>query len=117
MPCDSATVIYKDNNVEAVELIVIDVLTLSNGIASKQVNISSIELIATPVLPTSPSDCGLSESRPVCVGRSKARDKPVWPCSSKNLNLLLVSSALPKPLYCLIVQSRSLYILGYSPRV
>src|SRR5919106_21102 len=83
----------------------------------KHVNISLIELIDTPVLPTSPSDCGLSESRPVCVGRSKARDKPVWPCSSKNLNLLLVSSALPNPLYCLIVQSRSLYMLGYNPRV
>jgi hypothetical protein len=55
-PWDSATVMYNESNVEAVELIVIEVLTLFNGIFSKQVIISFIELIATPVLPTSPSD-------------------------------------------------------------
>src|SRR5919198_3546708 len=108
---------YNDSNVDAVELIVMEVLTLSNGIFSKQLIISLIELIATPVLPTSPSDCGSSESRPVCVGKSKANDNPVCPCSSKNLNLLLVSSALPNPLYCRIVHKRSRYMFGYRPRV
>src|SRR4029079_5129529 len=77
----------------------------------------SIELIATPVLPTSPSEYGSSEFLPVCVGKSNARDNPVWPWSSRNLNLLLVSSALPNPLYCRIVQNLSLYMEGYSPLV
>ena len=64
-PCCSATTMYRDSRVEAVEFMVIDVLTLSKGMDSKQVIISFKELIATPVLPTYPSDCGLSESRPV----------------------------------------------------
>ncbi len=55
-PCDSATTMYNDNSVDAVELIVIDVLTLSSGIFWKQVIILSMELIATPVLPTSPCE-------------------------------------------------------------
>ena len=54
-PCDSATVMYNARSVEAVELIVIEVLTLSNGILAKLLIISSIELIVTPVRPTSPS--------------------------------------------------------------
>ena len=64
-PCNSATLIYSESKVDAVELIVIDVLTLSIGIPSKHVTISFSELMATPVLPTSPSDCESSESRPV----------------------------------------------------
>jgi hypothetical protein len=55
-PCDSATLMYNESKVEAVELIVIEVLTLFSGMFSKQVIMSLIELIATPVLPTSPSD-------------------------------------------------------------
>jgi hypothetical protein len=47
---------YNESKVEAVELIVIEVLTLFSGMFSKQVIMSLIELIATPVLPTSPSD-------------------------------------------------------------
>ena len=39
-------------------LIVIDVLTLSKGIASKRVSISRRESIATPTFPTSPSAIG-----------------------------------------------------------
>ena len=42
----------------AVELIVIDVVTRSSGIWSKSRRMSSIESIATPVLPTSPSARG-----------------------------------------------------------
>ena len=31
----------------------------------------------------SPRACGSSESRPICVGRSNATLRPVWPCASK----------------------------------
>ena len=33
----------------------------------------------TPTLPTSPAASGASGSYPVCVGRSKAMESPVWP--------------------------------------
>ena len=60
---------------------VIDVDTSSSGIASKQIRMSSIVSIGTPVRPTSPAHSGSSESRPSCVGRSKAIERPVDPCS------------------------------------
>ena len=37
---------------------------------------SAAESIATPQCPTSPSDCGSSESRPISVGMSKATRQP-----------------------------------------
>jgi hypothetical protein len=43
-------------------LIVIDVDTLSSGMPSNRVRMSSIESIATPTLPTSPWAMGESES-------------------------------------------------------
>ena len=46
----------------AVALIVIDVETRSSGMPSKSSAMSSIESIATPTLPTSPSASGWSES-------------------------------------------------------
>ena len=64
-------------------LIVIDVETWSSGIPSKSRSMSSIESIATPVLPTSPSARGWSESRPIWVGRSNATDSPVCPWSRR----------------------------------
>ena len=59
---------------------VIDVDTSSSGMPSKTRRMSSIVSIATPVRPTSPSQSGSSESRPSCVGRSKAIERPVEPC-------------------------------------
>ena len=44
------------------------------------------------------------------MGRSKAHDRPVWPAASRNLNRSFVASALPKPAYWRIVQSRPRYI-------
>ncbi len=44
---------------------------------------SASELTGTPTLPTSPSDSGASESYPIWVGRSKATERPVCPCSSR----------------------------------
>ena len=41
---------------------VIEVETFSSGILSKSSRISTSESIATPTRPTSPSDCGASES-------------------------------------------------------
>ena len=64
-------------------LIVIEVETESSGISSNSRAMSSTESIATPVLPTSPSARGWSESRPICVGRSNATESPVCPCSSR----------------------------------
>src|SRR4051795_11841385 len=67
------------SSTEAGALIVIDVETLSSGIWSNAVRMSSIVSMATPVRPTSPRQRGSSESRPSCVGRSKAMDRPVPP--------------------------------------
>ena len=44
---------------------------------SAQTPFGGAESIATPALPTSPSDRGESESIPICVGRSNATDNPV----------------------------------------
>ena len=62
-------------------MIVIDVDTWSSGIWSNSTRMSSIESIATPTLPTSPDATGASESYPICVGRSKATDRPWVPAS------------------------------------
>ena len=64
----------------AVALMVIDVETRSSGISSKSSAMSSIESIATPTLPVSPTANGWSESYPICVGRSNATLRPFTPC-------------------------------------
>ena len=46
----------------AVALMVIDVVTLSSGRPASRIRMSSIESMATPTLPTSPSARGWSES-------------------------------------------------------
>ena len=74
--------------------------------------------MATPTLPTSPSARGWSESKPICVGRSKAHDSPVCPAASRNLNRWFVDSAVPNPAYWRIVHSRPRYIDAvHAPRV
>ena len=80
--------------------------------SASSVRMSAIESIATPTLPTSPSARPASESYPICVGRSNAHDKPVWPASSRNLNRSFVDAASPKPEYWRIVQRRPVYIEG-----
>ena len=72
---------------------------------------------ATPHLPTSPSDSGSSESRPMSVGRSNAVDSPSPPAASSSRNRRLVSGAVPKPANMRIVQSFERYIEAYGPRV
>ncbi len=78
---------------------------------------SSIESMATPTLPTSPSARGWSESYPIWVGRSNAHDSPVWPASNRNLKRSLVASAVPNPAYWRMVHSRPRYMSRWTPRV
>ena len=50
---------------------------LFRSIPSKSSFISSIVSIATPAIPTSPLTLSLSEPYPLCVGKSKATERPV----------------------------------------
>ena len=111
-PCSSATSSYMSRSTAAVELMVMDVVTLSSGRSLSNRRMSASESIATPTLPTSPSERGWSESYPICVGRSNAQERPVWPALRRNLKRSLVASAVPKPAYWRIVQSLPRYIVG-----
>ena len=64
-------------------LIVIETVTSPRSIPSNSVSMSSSVSIATPSRPTSPSDCGESESCPISDGMSNAVLSPVWPWSSR----------------------------------
>ena len=57
-PFSSATNSYIRRRIAAVELIVIDVVTLSRGMSASSRRMSAIESMATPTLPTSPSARG-----------------------------------------------------------
>ena len=61
-PCFLATAMYMASNTVAGALMVIDVDTLSSGMPSKSLSMSSSEDMATPTLPTSPAASGSSES-------------------------------------------------------
>ena len=98
------------SSIAAVELIVIDVDTSARGMPSNSARTSSTESIATPTFPTSPAALRSSESRPICVGRSKATERPVWPAARSALNRAFVAFALPNPAYWRIVQRRPRYI-------
>ncbi|MBP2687786.1 MAG: hypothetical protein H6Q81_2691 [Deltaproteobacteria bacterium] len=116
-PCFSPTAMYIASRMAAVELIVIEVETLPRGIRSNRSSMSSSESIATPTFPTSPNAIGASESYPIWVGRSKATDRPVCPCSRRYRYRRFDSFASPNPAYCRIVQKRPRYIVGCTPRV
>ena len=81
----SATAMYIANSTAAGELIVIEVETLSSGIPSNKLSMSSTVSMATPSRPTSPIASGSSESRPISVGRSNATESPVVPWASRYL--------------------------------
>ncbi len=55
-PCFFAKAMYIANNVEAVALIVMEVVIFSRLIPSNKISMSFRESIATPTLPTSPSE-------------------------------------------------------------
>src|SRR5712691_11705408 len=85
---------------------VIEVETFPRSMPWKSRSMSSTVSIATPTRPTSPRARGLSESWPICVGRSNAVERPVCPEASRYRKRRLVSSAVPNPAYWRIVQSR-----------
>jgi hypothetical protein len=78
-PCSSATATYSANSHTAVALMVIEVFMSWTGRPSNTVRMSPRWQIGTPTRPTSPRASSWSESYPVCVGRSKATERPVWP--------------------------------------
>ena len=78
-PCRSAVTSIMQNTGTAGPLIVIEVVTSSSGIESNSTSMSAAESMATPQWPTSPSDFGSSESRPIRVGMSKATLSPPPP--------------------------------------
>ena len=61
-PCLLATAIYRHSRMEAVALMVMEVLTLSRGIPLNRASMSRRLLTGTPTLPTSPRARGSSES-------------------------------------------------------
>ena len=61
------------------EIVMLVVTSGRAGSTSKSTSMSAAESIATPQWPTSPSDCGSSESRPISVGMSNATDSPPPP--------------------------------------
>ena len=84
-PCFSAAATKKQKSMAAGPLIVIETDTLSSGMPSNSVSMSARLEMATPHLPTSPSERGWSESYPISVGKSNATESPVWPRERRNL--------------------------------
>ena len=72
-----ATVAYIAVSTDAGAFIVIEVLTLSNGIPSSNISMSFNDDILQPHLPTSPAHLSLSASYPYRVGMSNAILRPV----------------------------------------
>ena len=58
---------------------VMEVFILPSGIPSNSALMSPRWAIGTPTRPTSPRAISASLSYPVCVGRSNATERPVWP--------------------------------------
>ena len=65
-------------------LIVIDVVIADRSMSANRSAMSSMVSMATPTRPTSPWARGWSLSRPICVGRSKATERPVWPAARRS---------------------------------
>ena len=78
-------------------LIVIDVDTPSSGRPPTRVRMSSIESIATPTLPTSPSARGWSESSPIWVGQVEGARQPCLPGCQKKLEPFVRRLRRPEP--------------------
>ncbi|CAM5443079.1 hypothetical protein SGLAM104S_02166 [Streptomyces glaucescens] len=85
---------------------VIEVVTSPSGMSLNRTSMSAAESIATPQCPTSPSERGSSESRPISVGMSKATERPPPPAARIILYRSLVCSALPNPANCRMVHVR-----------
>ena len=117
MPCRSAATRYMQKTGTAGPLIVIDVVTSSSGMSRNRISMSAALSTATPQWPTSPSERGSSESRPINVGMSNATLSPPPPRPRIIRKRSLVCSALPNPANCRIVQVRPRLPVGCRPRV
>ena len=78
-PCRSAATTYMQKIGTAGPEIVIEVVVAARSMPPNSTSMSAAESIATPQWPTSPSERGSSESRPISVGMSKATDSPPPP--------------------------------------
>ena len=61
----------------------VEIVDCEPGPAGYAWRLANPERLETPVRPTSPRAIGSSESSPICVGRSKATESPVWPWLSR----------------------------------
>ena len=111
-PCRSAATRYMQKIGTAGPEMVMLVVTSASGIESNSTSMSAAESMATPQCPTSPSDCGSSESRPINVGMSNATDSPPPPLARIVRYRSLVWRALPNPANCRMVQARPRYPVG-----
>ena len=105
-PCRSAATRYMQKMGTAGPEMVMLVVIAPRSMPAKSTSMSAAESMATPQWPTSPSEAGSSESRPIRVGMSNATDSPPPPAASSILYRWLVCSALPKPENCRMVQVR-----------
>ena len=80
-PWRSAATRYWQNTGTAGPLMVSDVVTSPSGMPRNSTSMSAALSTATPQCPTSPSERGSSESRPMSVGMSKATLRPPPPAS------------------------------------
>ncbi len=80
-PCRSAATRYMQKTGTAGPEIVMDVVTSPSGMSLNRTSMSAAESIATPQWPTSPSERGSSESRPISVGMSNATERPPPPAA------------------------------------
>ena len=117
MPRSSATTMYIASSVDAVALIVIDVDTLSSGISSSSVCMSSTVSIATPTRPDF-----AQRARRIRIDahlrRQIERDaQPRLPGGEQQPEPPFVSAAVPNPAYCRMVHRRPRYMVGCTPRV
>lgn len=78
-PWRSAATRYMQKTGTAGPLMVMDVVTSPSGMSLNRTSMSAAESMATPQCPTSPSERGSSESRPMSVGMSKATERPPPP--------------------------------------
>jgi hypothetical protein len=103
--------------IAAAPLMVSETVIFFRSMPSKAISKSRRVSIDMPTRPISPSASGSSESRPICVGRSKATLRPVWPLAIRYLKRWLVSAGLPKPAYWRMVHGCLRYISRWMPRV
>src|SRR5674476_1374991 len=87
---------------------VIEVFICASGMSAKSARMLPTCDIGTPTLPTSPRDNAWSESYPVCVGRSKATERPVCPLARLRRKSSLLAAALEWPAYVRMTHAGSL---------